>query len=73
MLNVLALDFAMIGRAMLYFTIINIVLIPNLISAMQYRNNRLIVTSAIVISFLWFYYFVLMQTDAGGIVPYIFM
>lgn len=72
LLNVLALNFAMIGRAMLYFTIINIVLIPNLISAMQNTNNRIIVTSAIVISFLWFYYFVLMPTDAGGIVPYIF-
>src|SRR5690606_38087880 len=30
-LNVLSLNFAMFGRAMLYFTVINIVLIPNLI------------------------------------------
>lgn len=73
MLNVLALNFAMIGRAMLYFTIINILLIPNLISAMQNRYNRIIVTSAVVITFLWFYIFVLLQVDAGGIVPYIFM
>lgn len=71
-LNVLALDFGMFGRAMLYYTIINIVLIPNLIHSMGIVSNKILTTSVIVLGLTYFYIFILLIVDTGGIVPYTF-
>lgn len=72
LLNILAIDFALAGRSMIYFTIHNIILIPKILDSISKDFDRYIGTFIIILGILYFYLFILLKVDGSGVVPYIF-
>lgn len=70
--NILALEFAMFGRMMIYFTIIIIVLIPNTIYCIRFKLIDFYWKYFVVLVFTYFYIFRLLAHDVSGLVPYAF-
>lgn len=73
MINILAINFALAGRVMLYFTIHNIILLPKVISSIDNRRNRIFVSLIILSGVSYYYIFKLLVDDGSGVVPYLFM
>lgn len=71
-LNILALEFNLAGRAMQYFSIYTIILIPNIIYSINLKIDRLIGTFIVLIGSIYFYW-IRLVTDTGSIVPYEFV
>lgn len=72
LLNILAINFALAGRAMIYFTIHNIILIPKVLDSIYRPFDKYVGTIIVVIGVLYFYLFRLLVVDVSGVVPYIF-
>ena len=72
MLQILTFNLSIISRAVNYFSIYMIILIPNSISLIPSKNIRaLSILIVIVLSFM--YYLLLLSGDVTGVLPYIFM
>ncbi|WP_381426383.1 EpsG family protein [Sporosarcina thermotolerans] len=69
LLNILALDFNLAGRAMIYFTIHCIILIPNIIYTIKPKMDRSVGIYIVLLGAM-FYYLIILTTDVGSVVPY---
>lgn len=73
LLNILALNFDLAGRAMIYFTIHNIILIPNILYSINKKIDRFVGIYIVLVGTLYFYFFRLLPSDVSSVVPYMFM
>lgn len=72
-LNIASLNLALIGRAMLYFHVALVILLPNTLATIKIRQSKYIATLA-VCSLTFIYYFAfLTRADTSGVIPYRFM
>lgn len=73
LLNILALEFDLAGRAMIYFTVHNIIIVPTIIYSIKNKFDRNIGVLLIIIGVLYFYIFRLLLIDVSYLVPYRFL
>lgn len=69
-LNILALSLGIIGRVMLYFHIILMVLLPNVIFSIHNKDSKCLATIAICLVTSIYYFVFLLRADTSGIAPY---
>ncbi|MFV8291714.1 EpsG family protein [Aerococcus viridans] len=70
-LNVLAMYFSLFGRLMLYFTIVLIIIIPNVIYSMKIPKDRMIAIFVTLSILTIIYTFWILSYDVGRVVPYL--
>lgn len=73
LLNILALEFGIIGRMMIYFTSFNIILVPNVIFSIYSEEYTFFSKYFFIIVVSYYYIFRVLVIDASNVVPYIFL
>ena len=70
-LQFFALNFSLFSRIVVYFSVILIVLIPNLMTEIKSFKYKLFIESCIVAVAILYFYKIVLSSDLSGVVPYV--
>ena len=70
-LQLFSLHFTLFARIVVYFSIILIVLVPNLVAEIKLIRYRVFAESCVVVLAMLYFYVIILSRNLSGVVPYL--